>query len=92
MHSIESLPAERLKDAQQYERRLLEISRGCGGQAGCFSKRVMDELSRILGRREAEVVIHYMPPRWRSDPTAVVAGLTDIFHGGADVILRQMVP
>jgi len=82
----------RLKDAHHYEEGLLEISRECGDQAGCFSKIVMEDLSKILGKREAEVVIHYMPPRWQSDPRAVVAGLTDIFHGGADVILRMMVP
>jgi hypothetical protein len=82
----------RLKDAQRYEQGLQKISEGCGFQAGCFSRRIAEDLSRILGRREAEVVIHYMPPKWRSDPRAVVAGLTDIFHGGADVILRQMVP
>jgi hypothetical protein len=92
MHSVEGFPVQRLKEAQRYEQALLEISKGCGSQAGCFSKRVTEELARILGRREAEVVIHYMPPRWRSDPTAVVSGLTDIFHGGADIILRQMLP
>jgi len=82
----------RLKDAHRYEEGLLEISKGCGGEAGCFSRKVMEDLSEILGRREAQTVLHYMPAQWKSDPRAVVDGLTDIFHGGADVILRKMIP
>jgi len=92
MHLVEGMPTLRLKNAQRYEEELLRISEGCGSRAGCFSKKVTEDLSRILGRQEAEVVIHYMPPRWKSDPKAVVAGLTNIFHGGADVILQKMVP
>lgn len=87
----EGVPLVRLKNAQHYEDGLMAISKGCGGQAGCFSQRVIEDLSRILGQPGAQAVIHYMPAEWRSDPKAVVDGLTVIFHNGAEIILQQMV-
>jgi hypothetical protein len=92
MHLEEGVPGIRLKNATRYEEGLMEISRGCGYLPGCFSKRIVEGLSNVLGQPAAQAVIHYMPPKWKSDPKAVVDGLTGIFHDGADVILQRMVP
>ena len=87
----EGVPLVRLKNANYYEEGLKEICRGCGSEVDCFPKRIIADLSKILGQPGAEAVIHYMPAHWKSDPKAVIDGLTGIFHGGADVILQQMV-